>query len=697
MERIIVTGANGMLASNIIGELLKNGYEVIGTVRSLNRYHGPKGENLELAECDFKDASAMEKLMDGCSGIVHVAAMTSQGENDYEKFRKVNVTATENLVKAAINHGLKRFLYVSTANAIGYGEAEGKPMMYPFTASHYAVSKAEAEKAILPYRDKIDIVIVNPTFMAGRYGSSKGSNRLFNMVRKSQGPQRGELSDNRPELQLQGTVFRCCQGPRQASASRYCPEFSSEGRRRTGRHAPQDGGVYGPFQKQCHNADDQQSLQCHQGRKGTRVQGCPYRFQGNAFLRLWRMTTIENNNKLTAIKMKRTFIAVALCLFSVSLAYAQDKEKDAAPEYEFTVVKENPISSIKDQHRSGTCWCFSALSFLESEIMRTKGYENIDLSEMFVVSKSYHDRAVKYVRLDGHLNFAAGSSFGDVLHVIRDYGIVPQEVMPGLNYGTEKPEHFEMDAALKGYVDAIVQNPNKTLTTAWLDGLDGILKAYLGEAPEEFTVDGVTYTAESYRDWLGINPDDYVSITSFTHHPFWSSFPIEVCDNWRWDYSWNVPLDDMMRIMYNAIENGYTIAWGSDVSEKGFTRNGLGTVPDVDPAPAGGSDQEKWIGKDTSGQETEASAAEEKVITQDMRQDGYDRKTTTDDHGMQIYGIAKDQNGTMYFMVKNSWGDAGKYKGIWYVSDAFVRYKTINFVVHKDALPKDIRKKLGIK
>lgn len=185
MERIIVTGANGMLASNIIGELLKDGYEVIGTVRSLSRYHGPQGEGLELAECDFKDTAAMEELMDGCSGLIHVAAMTSQGENDYSKFRKVNVTATEELVKAAIRKGLKRFLYVSTANAIGFGEAEGKPMTYPFTESHYAVSKAEAEKVILPYKDKIDIVIVNPTFMAGRYGTAKGSNRLFNMVRKS--------------------------------------------------------------------------------------------------------------------------------------------------------------------------------------------------------------------------------------------------------------------------------------------------------------------------------------------------------------------------------------------------------------------------------------------------------------------------------------------------------------------------------
>ncbi len=397
--------------------------------------------------------------------------------------------------------------------------------------------------------------------------------------------------------------------------------------------------------------------------------------------------------------MKKIFsVAAALIVLTGMRAFAQEPEKNEAPKYEFTVVKENPISSIKDQYRSGTCWCFSSLSFLESEIMRLKGYDDVDLSEMFVVGKSYHDRAIKYVRLDGHLNFGAGSSFGDVLNVIRDYGIVPQDVMPGLNYGTEKPEHSEMDAALKGYVEAIVKNPNRKLTTAWVNGLDGILCAYLGEAPAEFEVNGVTYTPESYRDYLGINPDDYVSITSFTHHPFYTSFPIEVCDNWRWDSSYNLPLDEMMEVMYNAIENGYTIAWGSDVSEKGFTRDGIGIIPDMDPAPAAGSDQEKWVGKEEAKPEEEAAGpVEEKHITQEMRQDGFDRKTTTDDHGMQIYGIAKDQNGTPFFMVKNSWGDAGQYDGIWYVSDSFVRYKTINIVVHKDAVPKELRKKLGIK
>ena len=367
-------------------------------------------------------------------------------------------------------------------------------------------------------------------------------------------------------------------------------------------------------------------------------------------------------------------------------------------EYEFTTIKENPVTSIKNQYRSGTCWCYSALSFIESEILRTKGQE-VDLSEMFVVGKSYRDRAVKYVRLDGHLNFAAGSSFGDVLHVIEDYGIVPQEAYSGFNYGTEMPEQNELDAALAGYVRAIAQNPNKKLTTAWLNGFDGILDAYLGEVPETFAVNGTQYTPESYRDALGINADDYVNLTSFTHHPFYESFIIEVPDNWRWDSAYNLPIDELMEVMYNAIDKGYTIAWGSDVSENGFTRDGLAVMPVEKKTAAAGSDQERWVGKaaDQPKEEVKAELPQEMVITQEMRQDGYDRKTTTDDHGMHIYGVAKDQNGTKYFMVKNSWGETGKYKGVWYASDSFVKYKTLNVVVHKDALPKNIAKKLGIK
>ena len=392
--------------------------------------------------------------------------------------------------------------------------------------------------------------------------------------------------------------------------------------------------------------------------------------------------------------MKIKFILLAAALSFTMSAAAQNAP--AKPDYQFTTIKENPITPVKNQYRSGTCWCYSALSFIESEILRTKGQE-VDLAEMFVVGKSYHDRGIKYIRLDGHLNFAAGSSFGDVLHVIGDYGIVPQDAMPGLCYGSDKPEHFEMDAALKGYVDAIMSNPNKTLTTAWVKGMDGIIEAYLGEYPEKFTVAGTEYTPESYRDYLGINPDDYVNLTSFTHHPFYKPFAIEVCDNWRWDSAWNLPVDELMEVMYNAIEKGYTIAWGSDVSEKGFTRNGI-AVALQEKTAAGGSDQERWVGKSNEEKAAEAAELPEEVsVTQEMRQEGYDRKTTTDDHGMHIYGLAQDQNGTKYFMVKNSWGESGKYKGIWYASDAFVRYKTLNIVVHKDALPKDIKKKLGIK
>ncbi len=391
------------------------------------------------------------------------------------------------------------------------------------------------------------------------------------------------------------------------------------------------------------------------------------------------------------MNIKAILSAVAFGLIAMSAAAQQ------APEYEFTVIKENPITSIKDQSNSGTCWCYSALSFIESEILRTKGKE-VDLSEMFVVGKSYHDRAVKYVRLDGHLNFAAGSSFGDVLHVIDDYGIVPQEAYFGLNYGTTLPAQSELDAALKGYVSAIAKNPNRKLTTAWLNGFDGILDAYLGEVPETFTVDGVEHTAESYRDALGINYDDYVNLSSFTHHPFYEEFIIEVPDNWRWDTAYNLPIEEFMDVMYNAIENGYTIAWGSDVSETGFTRNGIAVMPDTEQVSTVGSDQERWVGKaDQAQEEVKANLPKEMVITQEMRQEGYDRKTTTDDHGMHIFGLAQDQNGTKYFMVKNSWGETGQYKGVWYASDSFVKYKTLNIVVHKDALPKDIKKKLGIK
>ena len=389
--------------------------------------------------------------------------------------------------------------------------------------------------------------------------------------------------------------------------------------------------------------------------------------------------------------MKRSLFALAAIMLSLS-AVAQEVKQDKP---EFTVVKQAPVTSVKNQYRSGTCWCYSALSFVESEIIRQKGIE-VDLSEMFVVNHAYFDRAVKYIRLDGKLGFSAGSSFGDVFEVIKSYGIVPQDVYSGMNYGTELPVQGELDAVLEGFVKALVTNPNRKLTPAWKPAFQGILDAYLGEIPATFKAEEKAINPLTYRDYLGINTDDYINLTSFTHHPFYEPFIIEVCDNWRWGSAYNLPIEELMEVMYNAVENGYTIAWGADVSEKGFTRSGIATVPDFENKVTAGSDQERWVGKSETGKE-ESAPAEEKVITQEMRQLAYDNKETTDDHGMHIYGLAKDQNGNPYFIVKNSWGKAGDYEGIWYASDAYVRYKTLNIVVHKDALPKSIKKKLGIK
>lgn len=383
-------------------------------------------------------------------------------------------------------------------------------------------------------------------------------------------------------------------------------------------------------------------------------------------------------------------------------ASAQQKPKIVFPQYEFTAIKANPITPVKDQYRSGTCWCFSGIGLIESEIIRQKNITDTlkypDLSEMFVVSKSYQDKADKYVRLSGHLNFAAGSETDDVFDVIRDYGIVPQDAMPGLNYGTDKPVHGELDALLHSYVSTIVKLPNRNkLSTAWKNGFNGIVNAYLGECPESFTKDGATYTPASYRDALGIVPDDYITLTSYTHHPLYTKFALELADNWRWDGSWNVPIDELMNTLDAAINNGFTIEWATDVSNPGFSRDGLAFNIDPETKPAtAGSDQEKWVG---SGEAKKQPVLEpvELFATQESRQEGFDNKSVTDDHGMLIYGIARDQKGGKFYMVKNSWGGAGRYKGIWYVTEQYVRQQTISLTLHKDALSKDLKKKIGIK
>ena len=395
--------------------------------------------------------------------------------------------------------------------------------------------------------------------------------------------------------------------------------------------------------------------------------------------------------------MKKT-ILLAMAAFASLNLFAQSEE------LQFTVVKENPITSIKNQNRAGTCWCYSSLAFIESELLRM-GKGEYDFSEMFIVHNTYLDRADKAVRTHGDVSFSQGGSFYDVIYGMEQFGLVPEaEMRPGVMYGETLSNHNELTAVSDAVVAAIAKGNHRSLQVGpdgqplWKKAIAAIHDIYLGVRPEKFTYNGKEYTPKSFYESTGLKASDYVSLTSYTHHPFYSSFVLEIQDNWRWAQSYNLPIDELLEVFDNAIDKGYTIAWGSDVSETGFTRYGTAVVPD--DAKSGdlqGSDMARWLKLSEEEKKVTPKPSAEKWCTQEERQIAYDNWETTDDHGMQIYGKAKDQNGVEYYMVKNSWGESGKYKGIWYASKAFVRYKTMNIVVHKDALPKHIAKKLGLK
>lgn len=395
--------------------------------------------------------------------------------------------------------------------------------------------------------------------------------------------------------------------------------------------------------------------------------------------------------------MNKFFTLTVGALMAVStVATAQEKQEEG---YQFTDIKRLPTTSVKSQDRAGTCWSWSTISFLESEIMRM-GKDSVSLSPMFVVWNTYHEKGVKYVRMQGKLNFGQGGASADVTWAIKDHGIVPLELYKGLNYGEEVHVHGELDAVLKGYVDAIVSNPNKKISTAWLRGYDAVLNEYLGAKPEKFTWKGKEYTPQTFATQAcGLNMDDYISLTSFTHHPFYTQFAIEVPDNWIGEMSYNLPLDELMDVLDKAIDKGYTFSWGSDVSEAGFTREGLAVVPDVNFKEMSDAEIAKWVKMPKSQQNAELlkKPGKEKEITQEIRQIEFDNQLTTDDHGMHVIGKAVDQIGNKYFIVKNSWGAYNKYDGYLYASYPFVAYKTTSVMIHKDALPKELKKKLGIK
>lgn len=366
--------------------------------------------------------------------------------------------------------------------------------------------------------------------------------------------------------------------------------------------------------------------------------------------------------------------------------------------FTFTDVLVVPTTPVKDQNKSGTCWSFAGTSLMEEDVLRRGGKE-IDLSEMFTVRNCYIDKAKKYIRTNGKINFAPGGAASDVFYVADNYGVVPEGVYTGLNYGEEKHVHGELDAALKAYLDAVLKNPNKKLSTAWLPGYIGILDAYLGKAPETFEYEGKTYTPREFAQSLGLNGDDFISLTSYTHHPFYKPFVIEIPDNWLWAQSMNVPMEDMKAALDYALENGYTVCWSADVSEGGFQwRNGFALLPEPKTgADLEGTELAKWV--QLSAKDREKSTydikgpVKEKKVTQESRQTSFDNYETTDDHGMVIVGVATDQEGNRYYKVKNSWNTNQLYDGYLYVSEPYFMEKTLSILLNKDAVPKKISSK----
>ena len=402
------------------------------------------------------------------------------------------------------------------------------------------------------------------------------------------------------------------------------------------------------------------------------------------------------------MKLPAALLLGAISLGAYAEAPADSSATDSTKTFIFTDVINLPSTSVKDQNKSGTCWCFAGTSFYEDEI-RKNGGDSLDISEMFTVRQCYRDKAERFVRMYGQTNFRAGGSAMDVPYVWKRYGAVPEEVYNGLQYGEDKHVRGELDAVLAAYLKEIVKKPNKKLSKAWMKGIEAILDAYLGPVPETFEYKGKTYTPKSYAESLPLNPDDYVSVTSFTHHPYYEEFAVEVPDNWLWEKSYNVPLDELKAIVDNSLAQGHTLVWAADVSEGGFKwTKGVALMPKgKSESDMDGTELSRWVklsDKDRMDEKYNFEGpVEEITVTPELRQEMFDSQETTDDHGMEITGTATDQFGNRYYKVKNSWDTNQVYDGYFYVSEPYFLAKTMDILVHRNAVPKETAKKLGLK
>ncbi|MCC8071439.1 MAG: C1 family peptidase [Bacteroidales bacterium] len=378
---------------------------------------------------------------------------------------------------------------------------------------------------------------------------------------------------------------------------------------------------------------------------------------------------------------------------------AQEETAPADSGFVFTDVTVIKTTPVRDQNKSGTCWCFSTTSFFEEELLRKTGKE-YDLSDMFTVWHCYNDKARRYVRLYGECNLAAGGSVLDVPYVWANYGVVPQSAYSGLQYGEDNHIHAELDNGLKAYLDQVVRKPNKRLSTAWPQAVEGILNAYLGELPATFEYEGKTYTPQSFAASLPIDFNDYIGLTSWTHHPFYQEFILEIPDNWLNGTYYNIPMEEMKAVVDNAIDNGYPVAWAADVSEDGFNwYEGYAVMPvPRKETDLEGTELSRWVNLKKADRAAELNKingpCEEITVTQESRQEMFDRQETTDDHGMVIVGRAVDQKGNKYYKVQNSWTEYQKYGGFFYVSEPYFLAKTMDIYVNKEALPASLKAKL---